>query len=222
MKYHHGQQGFSIVEILMAIGLVGIIFTLASSVSDTSRQSLDEAIGKLERSVRFATNESILRNSIVRINIDLNASPVEYLVEYGPGSDFVLPQAQDTSRLSIREREQEAEKFSKIDNQFMKVEEFSDSNELLPENIRIFGISSTYYPQIMDTGKVYIYFYPTGEKDNSIILFYSDEEIATLELSPFEEKTKIEYIPFSEQELANLEDSLENKTKDIVQKWLKE
>ena len=104
-----GDKGFTIVEILIALSLVGLVFTLVINTSGTQRQDLENSISKIERAVRFATNESILRNSIVRISIDLDASPQTYVIEYGQGADFVLPQSVDLSDLSISEREKEIE-----------------------------------------------------------------------------------------------------------------
>lgn len=218
-----GHQGMTIVEILVSLFLIVLIFTVIPiSMSDNSHQRIQESIEKLDRAIRFSTNESILRNSIVRIRLNLEAVPPEYVVEYSDGADFVLPETKDLSRLSIRERETEIKNLKKLDTKFKLIDEFSSSAEKFPEGISIYGIGTTYYSNIILEGNVNIYFYPTGEKDSSIVFFYSDEELAVLKVSPFEEATFDEYFPFSESELANLEYSLENKTKEVFQKWIKE
>ena len=74
----------------------------------------------------------------------------------------------------------------------------------------------------MTEGEVSIYLYPTGEKDSAIILLYSNEEMVSLDIPPFEERTFDNYYPFSENELVNFEYTLESKAKDIVEKWQKD
>ncbi len=216
------QSGFSLVEILIALSLVAVMFAIVSVNTDTERQKLDEAMTKIERAVRFATNESILRNSLVRLRLNLDASPVEYTIEYTDSSQFTLPQATDTSKMSLKEREFEQEKQKKLDSEFATIPEFLDGGEPLAEVVNVYGLATTYYPSTIISGSVSIYFYPTGEKDSALILFYTSEEMATLAISPFEDRFEREYSLFSQQELANLEQSLENKTKELVQNWLKE
>ena len=218
-----GQQGFTLIEIMVALVLIVIIVTQIPSAFDFSQNKLlKESIDKIDRAVRASIDESILRNSIVRIRFDLDSEPIEYFVEYGEGSDLVLPENKDLSRLSLSEKKIEMEKSKKFDSQFKLISEFSDSAATLPEEIRIFGIGSSYSKDLIYNENVSIYFYPTGEKDSAVIFFYSEEQLATLKISPFETQTFDEYYTFSEQDLENIEYSLESKTKDIFDKWIKE
>jgi prepilin-type N-terminal cleavage/methylation domain-containing protein len=217
-----GHNGFSIIEILMALVLLVVIFTMIPfGNSETQRQKMEHTMAKFDRTIAFSTSESILRNTIVRIKIDPSQEPMEYSVEYGQGSNMVLPQTKDFTRLSLKEREQELEKSKKLDSQFSKTEEFLESNEAIPEGISVYALGTTYRNDLLIDGPFYIYFYPTGEKDNTILIMNSVEEMATLAISPFEEKTVDEYFPFSESDLANLDYALENKAKEVFEKWLK-
>lgn len=206
----------------MALVLLVVIFTMVPfGSSETERQKMEQTMTKLDRTIAFSTSEAILRNSIVRIKIEVDKEPMEYSVEYGQGSNMVLPQTKDLSRLSLREREQELEKNKKLDSQFTKTQEFLESNEPLPYGISVYALGSTYRKDLLLDGPFYIYFYPTGEKDSTILILNSEEEAASLEISPFEDKTMDEYYPFSESDLANLDYALENKAKEIFEKWLK-
>ncbi len=217
------QDGFSIVEILVALALVAIIFVaIPFSLTDSNRSKIDSTLSKLNRAVRFSTDESVLRNAIVRIKIELDKEPMEFSVEYGTSANFVLPEAKDFSRMSLKDREMELERLKKIDSQFAKVDEFKDSSEPVPEGISIYGVGTTYNPHLVTEGNAYIYFYPTGEKDSALIILTSPEEIVTLKIFPFEERTVDKYIPLTENDLANLEFSLENKTKEAFEEWLRE
>ena len=222
-KSNKWQQGFSIIEVLVAIGLIALVFSIIPlGLTDTERQKIEAVMSKLNRAIRFSVDESVLRNSIVRIKFELDKDPAEYYIEYGEGSNIVLPQAKDLSNLSLRDREIFLQKAKKLDGQFTKVEEYRDSNEVLPEGIYIYGVGTTYNPRVITEGDAYIYFYPTGEKDNVILIFTGAQELATLKVFPFEERTEETFITFTENELANLEYTLENKTKDLFERWLKE
>ena len=218
-----GHKGFSLVEILMALMLLVVIFTLVPlGISDNEREDLEESMAKLDRALKFASSESVLRNKIVRIKFDLDKEPVEYSIEYGQSANIVLSEAKDLSKLSLKEREQEQKKAEKLDTQFLKTEEFEDSNEAFPENVYFAGIASDYYPDIMIEGSISLYFYPSGERDASLIIMHTQEEIGTLEIPSFEERTFDNYYPFSENDLVNLEYAIESNTKDLVEKWRKD
>ena len=217
-----GHDGFTIIEILMAISLVAVVFIIIPfAIIETDRQKIEGALEKLQRAITSGTDEAILKNSIVRLKVEYNEQQLEYSLEYGQGANLVLPQIKDLSRLSLKEREAEIEKQEKLDSKFNKTREFLNSNEKLPEIIQIFAQGTAYQEDILLEPPFYIYFYPTGEKDDSILMFYTPEEIATFTVHAFEDRTDIEYIPFTESDIANLDSALENKTKEIFENWLK-
>lgn len=219
----NNQQGFTLVEILIGLTLLVVILTLIPiSLTGTDREKIQEAMTKVDRAVRFATDEAILRNSVVRIRFDLEKDPNEYFIEFGSGANIVLPEAKDLSELSIKDRERELEKAQKLDGQFNVVSEFEESNETFPEGISLYALGTTYYPELMVEGMVSLYFYPTGERDSALLIFNSIEEMATLSISPFESATFDNYYPFSQTELDNVDDTLENKSKELFEKWQKE
>jgi prepilin-type N-terminal cleavage/methylation domain-containing protein len=218
-----GQHGFTIVEIMVALSLIVLIFTLIPTSSpEKDHATMQEAVDNIDRAVRFSNNESILRNAIVRIRFDLGTEPVEYLVEYGEGADLILEESKDLSKLSIKERARELAKSKKMDSQFVRVDEFVNENNKLPEGVSVYSIATTYYKNMITDGNASIYFYPTGERDSSIIIFNNGFELGTLIIPPFEQRTDDDYFPFSESELANLNDSLENKAKEVFDKWRKQ
>ncbi len=216
------QQGFSILEILIALFLITMVFlAIPSKDPEQLHNKLEEAVDSIDRAVRFASNEAILRNAIVRLKMDLSKEPIEYAVEFGPNDNLTLPEIKDTSRMSLREKEKQDEVFNKIDSQFNKVEEFSDITLAFPDNITIIGAATSYQAQLLKQTQIYVYFYPTGERDSAIIFFSSYLEMATLEILPFQDKTKARYYTYSQSELANLEDSSENKMNELFLLWQK-
>ncbi len=207
----------------MALLLVVTMFSLIpKGTFGGSRENLENTVLDIQRAVRFSVNESILRNSIVRISFNLSKDPVSYSVEYGPSGGLVLPEVQDESRMSLKEREGQQKVMKSLDSQFNKVDEFSEKDKTLPEGIRISGVASSYFESIKIDGDVAIYFYPTGEKDTSLVFFSTEEEMITLDIPPFEDNLTKEYYTFTQYDKNNLDDAIDSKMKEIFNKWLKD
>ncbi len=217
---HHG---FALVEIMVALMLAALMFSIIPfGGSDPQHSKLEETIQDFDRAIRFSINESILRNSITRILINIDSDPMEYSVEYGPSGNLVLPTVADESRMSIREREQQQKIIKGIDAQFVRVEEFSKNTKKIPEGVLVLGVATSYFKTIRSEGEISIYFYPTGEKDNALIYFSTEQEMAWLDIPPFENITNIDYHIYTDSELVNLENSQDNKMKEVYDLWLKE
>jgi hypothetical protein len=207
----------------VSLVLVVLIFSLIpSGTFGGNRKNLEESVLNIQRAVRFSVDEAILRNSMTRVLIDLDAEQVTYSVEYGPGAGLVLPEVVDESKLSISEKENQTKVLKGLNSQFKKVSEFSEEDKKLPEGIRISGVASSYLSSIKMDGKVAIYFYPTGERDNALIFFTSEDELASLDIPPFEDTTRKTYYTFTESEKVNFEDSVDVKMREMFESWLKE
>lgn len=216
------QSGFSLLEIIVALVLIVTIVTLVPfGGADQEHDQLKETMTKISRASRFSVNESILRSVIVRIKFDFEANPAEYSVEYGKKANLVLPETQDLSRLSIKEREAEDKNAKKFDNQFNPVTEFIDEPQQFPELVSFYGLGTTYYSSLITEGTPSIYFYPTGEKDSAIIFLHTPLEIAALEISPFEDIMRETYYKFTPRELENFDNSLESKAREMFEQWLR-
>ena len=156
--------------------LIVTVFTLLPIGNENpGRQKLEDSINVLNRAVRFSVNESILRNVLVRLKLNLESTPVEYSVEYGSGPELILPTAVDMDKLSYSEREAAGEKAKKFDSQFTAISEFTDGPSNLPEGIEVYAVGTSYNPILITSGQASIYFYPTGEKDSSLIILNNDE-----------------------------------------------
>jgi hypothetical protein len=74
----------------------------------------------------------------------------------------------------------------------------------------------------MSTGDVSVYSFPTGEKDDALILLANEEEVISLEINPFNskiEKKKFKITPVGTRELGDLQTE---KAKEIFETWLKD
>lgn len=214
------QRGFTLLEILIALFLMSTVFLVIDSATTSRRDQIISAVSQVERALRFAVNESILRGSITRIKFDLEKDPPTYIVEYGPKDSFVLPEFSDfkeRSNLSLSEFEKLEGELKKIDNQFQPVDEASEGPVELSGGVKIYGVSTEQWDELIISGQVSIYIYPTGEKDSSIIIFSYLDELASLIVSPFTDSYTKNYQPLEGEGNAGLEDA----AKELYQKWKK-
>lgn len=221
-KIINHDQGFSLIEILVALLLAALIFTALPSSEDSRRhRDLQNAINDLDRAVRFASNESVLRNALVRLNVNLEKLPIEYSVEYGPRENMILPSMQDTSKLSLEEAEKEKKKASSIDSQFTLVDEFQDITREFSPEVEVLGVATSFQKSLIRDARASIYFYPTGERDGALFFLGTQDELAFLEVLPFQEKTNAEYIPTAsiQASVAKGQDIRETKMEEITRNW---
>jgi prepilin-type N-terminal cleavage/methylation domain-containing protein len=218
LKSHHG---FSLIEIMVALLLAALVFlALPSGDSAYKHRLLKTAVDDLDRAVRFASNESILRNTVVRLRISMDKAPVEYTVEYGPAGNLPLPDMPEKSTLSLKEEKARLDKGASLDRQFSKVPEFEEIKHGIHEMVDIMGVASTSQRQLVQKGEANIYFYPTGEKDGAIIFFATDEEVAYLEVEPFLADTSAAFEAINRQSVAKVEDLLHTMMDGVYREWL--
>lgn len=223
-KILKSNQGFTLIEILVALALIAIFMTMAVSDSFNTSADLDKESSNLERAVRFMSDEAALRNSVVRLHFMLGKAPQEYAIEYGPSDSFILPPpAEFETKTLSKEEEEKANKLTKeLNMKFNKIQEFQESNTEVSDNVKILGIGNASSEKFVSTGDVSIYSFPTGEKDDALILLANDETVISLEVSPF--NSKIERKSYKIEQTGNreLNDLQADKAKEIFDTWLKD
>lgn len=217
-------QGFTVIEILVALVLVVLALSLAMSNSFDSGGHIDEEADNLERAVRFMADESALRNSVVRLHFLLGKAPQEYAIEYGPSDSFILPPEPENTTASLSKDEQEkADAVLKTVNlKFNKVQEFQESNSQIAEDVKILGIGSSSSLKFKENGDASIYAFPTGEKDDALILLASDDSIVSLKINAFNQKIEKETHKIENLSNKEITDLQTQKAKEIFEKWLKD
>lgn len=219
---HKGHQsGFSLIEILVALLLGALVFlAVPSGDSAQKHRDLQTTIEDIDRSVRFASNEAVLRNTVVRLRISLDKSPVEYTVEYGPAGNLALPDMPEkTTSLSLAEEKAEKEKNAALDRQFTKVEEFEEIKREIHPDVTILGLATSSQKRLFTDNEASIYFFPTGEKDGAIVFFATNEEFAFLEIEPFLSETNAGFQTLPTDSVAKLEDILQTKVDETYKQW---
>ena len=223
-KILKSNKGFTLIEILIAFVLILFVLSIAMSDAFNTSADLDTQSNDLERAVRFMSDEAALRNSVVRLHFMLDKAPQEYAIEYGPSDSFILPPVNEfeTKTLSKEEEEKAAKATKEINMKFNKVQEFQESNTEVSDNVRILGVGNATSEKFTSTGEASIYSFPTGEKDDALILLANDEMVISLEVNPF--NSKVEKKTFKLEPVGNKEinDLQTEKAKEIFETWLKD
>jgi prepilin-type N-terminal cleavage/methylation domain-containing protein len=215
-------QGFTVIEILVALVLVVLVLSMALSDTFSGSSHLEDESEKIERALRFMGDEAALRNSVVRIHFILNRAPQEYAVEYGPSDSFILPPEPEYEASLSKEEQEKADAETKAVNlKFNKVQEYQDSNSQVAEDVKILGIGNSTSKRFKETGDIAVYAFPSGEKDDALILLADDDAIVSLELDAF--SSKIEKRTHKLENLSNREitELQTQKAKEIFEEWIK-
>jgi type II secretory pathway pseudopilin PulG len=221
-KFIQKNDGFTIIEILIVLFLITLIFfAIPYGTTNTETKAMESAIDAFDRAIRFASQEAILRNSVVRLKIEVEKSPVEYAVEYGPKDAFVLPEFTDQSVQSLDDQERNKKKANDIDSKFAKVPEFDDINKEIEETVKVLGVATSARTAFVRTGTPAIYFYPSGERDSSLILLATSQEVAGIDIQAYNDKVNTNFKTITvTNSNADPEDIKEKLADSMYKDWL--
>ncbi len=214
------QRGFTLLEILVALVLASFVLAIVISEPFSQRKSLEEDLAQIERGLRYMSDESALKNTIVRMKFFIEKEPGEWAIEYGPSENFVIPSKEDVSGTETSEEEEARLKKEKETNmKFNKIADFGESNQELKTNVKFVGIGTRLMGKLQKKGEGAIYAFPGGEKDEAIIVLATDEEIATLETSAFSSNVKRTFYLLSERKEDEKEAKIESLSEELFLKW---
>jgi len=164
-KILKSQQGFSLIEILVALLLVATIMALSISNPFGTTDDLESEVKNIERAITYMSDESAIRNTITRLHIYLSKDPQEYAIEYGPSSQFVLPaKSEDSINVMTKEEEEaKAKETKEINSKFARISDFQESNATLKESVKVFAVGDAKSKMIQENGEVSVYSFPSGE-----------------------------------------------------------
>jgi prepilin-type N-terminal cleavage/methylation domain-containing protein len=216
------QKGFSLIEILVAISLVGIVLGSVSIMNESERDKVEQAINDIERLVRYSANESILRNRVVRLKFDLDKTPPEYIIEFSSHEQLIIPNFTKQEDVNILDEEAFLKKKQQFDQGFSSIPEFKDNSREINEDVMIVGLASSSTKELVSEGEVSLYFYPNGTKDAGLIVFATIEELAILEVEGVRERSYQKFVPMPDAEFETYQELALDKASQLVEEWFNE
>ena len=221
----HQNAGFSLIEVLVGLSLMGLILGIFIPQTFSSRNSLEDLADDLERMVRYSMDESTLKNAIMRIHFKLEDVPQEFLLEFGPTDAFVLPEdyMMDTNKMGLREKKKYNKKMKGVHNKFHKLKDLEEAHKKLEGDLKIIGITTSDLDYLATDSVGYIHIYPTGEKDNALIIIASSEEIISINIDPYTYNFDRTYhtIDIENSDEDQLEEKQYSIAKEIYDSWIK-
>ncbi len=216
-----GQQGLSLIEILVAIFLIAIASFIAVRNTFDARADLEDAIYGLERAIKLASQEAVLRNRVTRLRMNSITGPDEpheYQIEIGQHHEILLPELEEeNTRFGIDEKEKLKQQ-EQLDAGFGPIEEFRQYAKPLNDDILFIGMVTDYTKQlVIDTAS--LYFFPIGNRDAGLIFLASVDELAIIEVMTVSEEIFIDYAPLENSSYANYESIARKKAQQIAQTW---
>ena len=195
-------------------------FYLVSGATYNSRASLAKIATNIERLMRYSSDESTIRNSIIRLHFDLTEKNTVYALEYGPNDSFVLPPIkQRVSSQTLKEKSEEDKQSQELNSKFNRIPEFKDQLEEFPDDIRFLGLATSQYPTIIKQGHPAVYVYPSGERDGAILFLASEQEVLAITIHAFMTDIDLEYISLEEGSLDELNDKQDEVANQMLAKW---
>ena len=218
-------RGFTLIEILVALTIMALTFAIIIRPSFNSRNDLDETLANLEAAIRFAMDESSMRNAVVRLHFKWEESNASYNVQYGPSDNFILPAKTKELVTSKEEDEKAKKKEDSVNARFHKIREFEDGDKKFPHNVHLIGVGTKSTGKLSTFAETSIYIFSTGEKDGAFIALGTDEEIAVLKMDEASSNMIRDYQKLDASDVRDTDEliGIQNKVaQDLFEKWLKE
>jgi type II secretion system protein H len=165
------EQGFSLVEVLIVIGLMALISTvLVPSLTGAFRTSAESFARQTALLLGQARDRALLTDKLIRLRIDLDKQT--FVLEEAPSS-YLLPKPPEHG-LSVREQE-ELNKQEK--ETYAVVSDLTKEPRPVPHGLKIIQVVTPRQKKPVTEGTVDIYFFNNGNADGATIYFESDEKV---------------------------------------------
>jgi prepilin-type N-terminal cleavage/methylation domain-containing protein len=178
--------GFSLIEILIGLTIISLMVMLAvPSVNRIFQTDLRSSVRQLSIITRAIYNESILKKRLFRLVIDLDEN--KYWAEMSPSNSLVYLRDEDLENEDDKTFHTFQDGFAKYSDQFIREKE-------LPSGVIFQDVNNAVlYTQPVTGGHAYIFFYPRGEVDPSLIHIAHERPggvIYTIEIMPVSGNTR--------------------------------
>jgi len=164
-------QGFSLIEILIVLGLLALVTTVAlPGITGAFRTGADAFARQTALVLGQARDRAMLADKLIRLRIDFEKQTMT--LEEAP-SNYLVPKAPERP-LSGREKEE----FEKLESEaYAPVATIMKEPRALPKELKIIQVDSPRLKKPATEGLVDIYFFNNGHTDAATIYIKSDEDV---------------------------------------------
>ena len=171
------QGGFSLLELTVAIAIVGLMMGVVVSQMDKALDlDMKRSANKLGSTIRYLYNKSATEGLYIRLVFNINER--SYWVESTTDPTKVSADMQATGEQGeeAKEGEDEKPKLKYAQPRFGKVDSFLLKPTKLPDRVFIKDIFVEHRPGSVQAGMVGIYFFPNGYVEQAIINLRNEED----------------------------------------------
>lgn len=184
------EAGFTLVEILVVIGLIGLIASLSvPSIGLALKVNITSSARELATLIRSAHDEAILKGQVYRLAFDVDRG--EYWVEMGDRDFLMRNSEQEEAERRRNERRSDEEK-EKHKEPFQLARSVTKKKISLPRGVKFTDVISARSKDPIKGGTVYAHIFPFGFVEKTIIHLKDDfEREATIAVSPVTGKSRV-------------------------------
>jgi len=179
-KLSRSQGGFTLFELLVAIAIavlaMGVVISRMGRMLDWE---LKNSSRKLASTIRYLYNKSASENVTLRLVLDIGEST--YWVESTPDAYALVPEAEETTpkeRPAPEEEpaEGEIQTIQPKEAVFGPTESFLLKKVKLPKGVFFKDVFAEHQVARLDQGAAYIYFFPRGYVERSVINLRDEDD----------------------------------------------
>jgi prepilin-type N-terminal cleavage/methylation domain-containing protein len=182
--------GFTLVEILVVIGLIGLVMGIAvPNIGMALKMNLQGSTRELATIIRTAHDEAVLKGQVYRIAFDIDKS--QYWVESGDRDFLMRSTEQEAAEKKKNERRSDEEK-EKHKDSFSLATSVTKKKKSLSQGVKFTDLVTSRSKDPIAGGIVYAYVFPHGFIEKLVVhLKDSFDRETTLVVSSVSGKSKL-------------------------------
>lgn len=205
----YSSKGFSLFEVLAVIVLIGIISTMGYRMisGQSGKDKLDEFKDDLNRTINFASSEAIIRNKVIRLIIHLDKTPQSYSIQVASTTQLLLPEKESQKFMDKSLDEEDQKKLTEKFNQsFLPHPEGKEKDFSI--DIEIIGLAHMENKELQFDQDFSTYFYPSGEKDPTLFVVKTHNEVMAISYDAFRDRMLTKYYPLEPGEVKDFAEKI--------------
>jgi prepilin-type N-terminal cleavage/methylation domain-containing protein len=187
------QKGFTLIEIVVVIGIMAIAYSSFFLFGFGAKNSLRQESRNLVQTIRYVYQIASLNSLYYRIVFDFETN--EYFIESSEEPIFVKKQTEDDEEKEQNSedeeddsKDQDADEDALIDDtaEFAEAEDDLFERHKLDADLKFYSLYVDHQRDKKEWGQVYLTFFPRGQTQFAVIQLADQEEenFMTLEVNP--------------------------------------